>query len=201
MMTSPQHRFFERYLNNDLEELTQELLDSREIIKNIPSLPNVFSYAGSVTTEKWNKYNVFQLYSIGLHNLYKNVSSMVEEACKYYGFDFNEQKYYIQGWYNINVNGQGKLDWHDHGGINDRAPMFHGYYCVNAEPSSTYYKINGEVFENINKNNRAILSEVGHPHKMGDWDWDVNRITIAYDVIPYSELMKINPVWQHWFPL
>ena len=49
-MTSPQHRFFERYLNNDLEELTQELLDSREIIKNIPSLPNEFSYAGSVTT-------------------------------------------------------------------------------------------------------------------------------------------------------
>ena len=66
------------------------------------------------------------------------------------------------------------------------SPVFHGYYCINAEPSKTFYNINrsGQIFENINKNNRAILSETGHPHGRDDWFEEKPRVTIAYDVTP-----------------
>ena len=76
------------------------------------------------------------------------------------------------------------------------APWFHGYYCVNAEPSSTFYQINGDesnVFENINKNNRAILSETGHPHGRDDWFQEKPRITIAYDISPLTLIRGVRP--------
>ena len=127
---------------------------------------------------------------------------MTKEACNYYGIDFYEQQYMIQGWFNINYNKKGKLDWHDHGPTG--APNFHGYYCVNAEPSITHYKIDGiHEVENINKNNRAILSEMTHPHAMADWDWDGPRITVAYDLLPLQEVKKVFSLHdeQHWIPL
>ena len=40
--------------------------------------------------------------------------------------------------------------WHFHDKVG--APHFHGYYCVNAEPSITYYNINDNIVENHNKN-------------------------------------------------
>ena len=122
---------------------------------------------------------------------------MTIEACDHYGLKFDLEQFMVQGWFNINYNKKGKLDWHEHGG--NGAPHFHGYYCVNAEPSTTHYRVFDKEIENINKNNRAILSETGHPHAMADWDWDGPRITIAYDVIP---LRFIPKEWeQHWIPM
>lgn len=192
------HKFFERYLNNDLSALTAQLLEAKEVVATLPSKHDYFASSGSVSTEKWNDYNVFQFYSPELHSLYKGIEEMVREACEYYELDFDNQKYYVQGWFNVNNKGKGKLDWHDHSN-GEFVPLFHGYYCVKAEPSITYYKVNGEVVENHNKDNRAILSEMGHPHAMGDWDWEGDRITIAYDVIPLERLIGLQP--QHWIPL
>jgi hypothetical protein len=53
----------------------------------------------------------------------------------------------VQGWFNINYNHTGKLDWHDHGG--PYAPYFHGYYSVNAEPSITYYNVFGNEVKSL----------------------------------------------------
>jgi hypothetical protein len=78
-----------------------------------------------------------------------------------------------------------------------------GYYCIKAEPSSTFYKLENKddsIIENHNKDNRLILSEMGHPHAMGDWDWDGPRITLAYDIAPLENI-KVSPEQQHWIPL
>jgi hypothetical protein len=106
----------------------------------------------------------------------------------------------VQGWFNINYTKSGKLDWHDHGPMG--APNFHGYYSVSAEPSVTHYRVFDNYVENHNINNRAILSEMGHPHAQGDWDWEGPRITVAYDVIPLKDLKQfaMNQE-QHWIPL
>ena len=105
----------------------------------------------------------------------------------------------LQGWFNINYTKKGKLDWHDHGP--GGAPYFHGYYCVKAEPSSTYYNVFEKQVENKNFDNRAILSEMGHPHAMADWDWDGPRVTIAYDLLPLDVLLKLGQdSEQHWIP-
>jgi hypothetical protein len=206
-LSKKEHKFFERHLTCDLQELSSFLLNKYKVIEE-SDLKNVFNIAStsafdetkSISTAKYYAYNVFQFHNTNIHDLFKNIKSMVLEACDYYGIDFEKERFMVQGWFNINHKQIGKLSWHDHPGKG--APFFHGYYCVNAEPSETHYKLFDEdsnKFTNINKNNRAVLSETGHPHTMGDWDWDGPRITIAYDVVP---LINVHPAWeQHWIPL
>jgi len=197
------HKFFERNLNNDLSDLSYylmtqyEKIESGQILKNNDDQKTAWDSSGSITTSKWNKYNVFQFYHPAIHKLFRSVRSMTIEACEHYGINFEQEDFWVQGWFNVNYTNGGKLDWHEHGG--EGAPWFHGYYSVNAEPSSTHYKVFNENVTIENKNNRAILSETGHPHSMGDWDWNGPRITVAYDVIPFRGIMH---EWeQHWIPL
>jgi len=209
--TSVPHKFFERYLDNDLDSLSKflhekyQLIQSAELrgVTELNKQDEYWTESGSTSTVKWREYNVFQFYHEGLYKLYRGISDTVKEACEYYGINFEEQQYYVQGWFNINHSDTGKLNWHDHGG--PFAPHFHGYYCVSAEPSITHYRIedgSGRVVENVNKNNRLIVSEMGHPHAMGDWTWNGPRITVAYDIEPLSSLVDNDlTIQQHWIPL
>lgn len=196
------HKFFDKFLDNDLRDLEGFLLEQYrrisvgEILK-AKNTQTPWDSSGSVTTMQWNNYNAFQFYHPGIHNLFSAVKDMTLEACDHYGLDFKKEQFMVQAWFNVNFNHVGKLDWHEHGG--DGAPFFHGYYCIKAEPSITHYRVFENEIDNHNKNNRAILSETGHPHAMGDWDWEGPRITLAYDVIP---LRLIPRGWeQHWIPL
>lgn len=205
---SPQpHKFFERFLDNDLDVLTNELqkryqlIETAKLVGVTPVNENeAWKTSNSVSTMKWRQYNVFQFHSEGIYKLYSAIRDMALEACEYYDVDFKAEQYMVQGWFNINHTKKGKLDWHDHGPWG--APEFHGYYCVSAEPSITHYRVFDKDIENHNKNNRAILSEMGHPHAMADWDWDGPRITIAYDLVPLRNLIKFaKDQEQHWIPL
>lgn len=195
----PPHKFFERFLDNDLDDLynylenkQQEMLENN--IFNIPEseLSKYNKYNGP-TTQLGMYYNIFDFDHDGIKKLKEALAEATKEASEYYGIAYEEQKYKIHGWYNLDPKTEGgggvsplknDIFYHDHMG-GEGAPIFHGYYCVNAEPSITYYLINGETqFENINKNNRAIVSETGHPHGRDDWYQDKPRITIAYDIAP-----------------
>lgn len=214
MYTQPQannssqkpHKFFERFLTNDLDKLSANMIDRYQRIKSAeihgvtPVSDNeIWKDSGSVSTMKWKQYNVFQFHIPEIHALYKSISEMIKEACEYYSLDFNAEKFMVQGWFNVNYADSGKLGWHEHGGHG--APFFHGYYCVKAEPSITHYDVFGNLVDNINKDNRAIISEMGHAHSMGDWEWDGPRITIAYDILPLRELENQLDQEQHWIPL
>ena len=204
--TGKDHKFFERYLDNNLPELAEFLQNQYSNIETL-KLSGVTKVtprdhwlsSDSVSTIKWREYNVFQFYHPSIYKLYKNISETIKEACEYYEVDFDKQEYMVQGWFNINYNNSGKLDWHDHGG--PYAPYFHGYYCVNAEPSVTYYRVFDKETDNHNKNNRMIISEMGHPHAMGSWDWEGPRVTIAYDIVPMKSLIVNKAEPQHWIPL
>ena len=224
-MIQKPHKFFDKYLDNDLNRLSKFLLKQYDKIQNkeidgITPLDKQKDYwveSGSLSTIKWNEYNVFQFYNNEIYNLFSGLRSVVKEACDYYEINYDEQKYMVQGWFNINYNTVGKLDWHDHGPTYEEKLTknnsgnyslkqymnFHGYYCVNAEPSVTHYLIDNErPFENINKNNRLILSQMGHPHAMSNWEWDGPRITIAYDVASLYTLENDDKQpQQHWIPL
>jgi hypothetical protein len=202
------HKFFERYLTNDLQVLSDDLRLRYEKIKNaevvgVTPLTEYESWqeSKSVSTMKWRQYNVFQFHTPEIYNLGLAIKEMAIEACEHYGLDFKAQQFMMQGWFNINNKKfGGKLDWHDHGP--GGAPFFHGYYSVKSEPSVTHYLVFDKEVQNINKDNRAILSEMGHPHAMGDWDWDGDRITIAYDLLPLSEIQQFGlDEEQHWIPL
>jgi hypothetical protein len=205
-------KFFERFLDNDLEKISLDLQKRYQAIESA-KYPNVtpvgekdvaWKDSNSVSTMRWKQYNAFQFYTKEVYSLYLAVSSMVREACEYYEIDFDKQKFMTQAWFNINHAKGGKLDWHEHG--NGGAPSFHGYYSISAEPSETHYLAFDEYKINVNKNNRAVLSEMGHPHAMGDWNWDGPRITLAYDVIPLEDLIRHSnlsnfEIEQHWIPL
>ena len=214
-------KFFTRDLNLDLKEATDILrfeynrianCEMRGIAPHDDTL-DIFTYSKSVSTQKSREYNAFQMYYPFIHELYSSVVDMTREACEYYEINYNSEQWVTQAWFNINSREKGgKLDWHDHLDPNIKVPAFHGYYSVNAEPSQTHYLINDEEKINHNKNNRAILSLIGYPHAMGDWQWEGERITIAYDVFPMrildqrafldADLQQHEAFWeQHYFPL
>jgi hypothetical protein len=206
--SSQPHKFFERYLDNDLDALANDLrlryekIRNAEVVGVTPFGENeLWQESNSLSTIKWRQYNVFQFHTPEIYNLGLAIKEMAMEACDHYGLDFKTQQFMMQGWFNINNRKfGGKLDWHDHGP--GGSPFFHGYYSVKAEPSVTHYVVFNKEVQNVNKDNRAILSEMGHPHAMGDWDWDGDRITIAYDVLPLSEVRKFGfSEEQHWIPL
>jgi hypothetical protein len=192
-MSTKEHKFFERFLDNDLQNLSTYLLDLKEIIlnKGVSTIPeseidNVLG-KGLETTRLGRFYNIFTFPKEEISVLYNALLDMTKEACDYYGINFEEEDYYINGWFNVEDYGicdYNKDGLHDHMG-GTGAPFFHGYYCINAEPSVTYYNIDREkYFENVNINNRAIVSETGHPHTRGSWQSMEKRITLAYDIVP-----------------
>lgn len=218
-------KFFYRDLNINLKEASDILkleysrIEKQEMfgIKEHSDQKDIFTYSKSLSTHKSREYNAFQMYYPFLHELYSAVVDMTREACDYYEIDYNSEQWMCQAWFNINSTEKGgKLEWHDHIDPQYNVPAFHGYFAVNAEPSETHYNVNGEPKVNVNKNNRAILSLMGFPHAMGPWEWDGDRITIAYDVLPLKILDQryfLNAVnqgtitederfWeQHYFPL
>jgi hypothetical protein len=218
-------KFFFRDLNNDLNRVKKVLEEEYGRIQRLEMFgitqhddeKDIFTYSKSLSTHKSREYNAFQMYYPFMHELYSAVVDMTREACKYYEIDYNSEQWMCQAWFNINSNEKGgKLEWHDHIQPELHIPAFHGYYAVNAEPSETYYDINGNQFINKNKNNRAILSLMGFPHAMGPWEWEGDRITIAYDVMPLKILRQEDFIqatkngvlkedekfWeQHYFPL
>jgi hypothetical protein len=198
-INKPPHKFFEKYLDNDLNSLytyleyQQDLMVEGKLFNIDPKRLSPFNKLNGISTQLGMEYNVFNFDHNGIKNLQNALREMTKEACEYYNLNFDDKEYMIHGWYNYDPKTDGgsgvnpiknNVFMHDHMG-GEGAPVFHGYYCVNAEPSITYYKINGiDLFENHNKNNRAILSETGHPHGRDDWFEEKPRITIAYDICP-----------------
>lgn len=209
MIERKKHKFFERYLLNDLSSLSEylstkhsEILSGTilDIPKNILDKYNRYNGA---STQLSDYYNIFAWDSPEILNLKMSIKEMLIEAMEHYEVSIPIEEYRIKGWFNLDFASPENLDlgvspenhpehYHDHLG-GKGSPHFHGYYCVNAEPSVTYYKINNLInVKNINKNNRAILSETGHPHGRDDWYMDSPRITIAYDL----SVGDNRPLWE-----
>ena len=92
-MTQKPHKFFERYLDNDLDELSNELKKRYDILKdkNKVNAKDLWLASNSLSTIKWRDYNVFQFYITGIRNLYTEISDLAKEACEYYDVDFIKQ--------------------------------------------------------------------------------------------------------------
>ena len=65
--TAKPHKFFERFLDNDLEDLAKELEERYVKIKNATLFgvtpvtdQDIWQESNSVSTMKWQQYNVFQ---------------------------------------------------------------------------------------------------------------------------------------------
>ena len=137
-------------------------------------------------------HNIFISPISELHFLLSNIKKLLVVACEENNIDLEKEKYYIHGWMNYSP---GKLHqereyeelfWHDHG---QKPNEFHGYYVVNAEPSVTHYRANGEKLDRENNNGKLILAKTGLEHAVGRWNFDIPRITIAYNLMPLKHVI------------
>lgn len=215
----PEHKFFDRMLDNNLDELHKYLTQkNKEILSgdfpniNKDNIEYIKSQFGFVSvTQLGARYNIFDFGNESINKIQLALKDLTKEACDHYGINFEEQDYVIHGWFNFdpNIGTKGStpmLDddsiFHDHA-QGHGAPDFHGYYCVKAEPSITYYKINNgsDIFENHNIDNRVLVSETGHPHSVGTWAEKDVRITIAYDIMPSKSVSHYDDFDMIWIPL
>lgn len=190
-MSNMPHKFFELQSQNNLNDLKQYLDTKYNEMKEANWTDKTRFYDPG---NHWLKYNIFHFYHEGIYNLQNSIKDLTIDACNYYNIDFKDQNYYIHGWFNywpeeFNTDvDPDNLKYHDHGDHNPS--LLHGYYCVNAEPSMTHYKIDGKRVDNVNKNNKIIVSKNGYYHTPGAWKENYPRITIAYNIVPLKCLSE-----------
>jgi len=153
---------------------------------------------GSDSTKIYDSYNIFLNHRPGFATLYERIVNSFKEKVD------NPKEYAISGWVNV-YNSGGFLDWHTHGVYPDGYfdERWHGYFCVNAEPSKTLYRDNEteRLIKSVeNRNGWLTMSPGGHQHRTTPWeDQDKPRITIAFDILLRNEISTDN--YNHWIPI
>jgi hypothetical protein len=148
-----------------------------------------------LSTNLFNQYNLLLYTFEGFHELYNEIKYMFNQC------NPSTKKYYIQCWLNIYKKGN-FIDWHNHW-----LPEFntwHGFYCVDCEPSKTTYKIPNvsDPLDIVSENNLLVMSRSdGDQHRTWPWEnEDKDRITIAFDIVPANQVDNNNWV-NHWIPI
>lgn len=189
---------YTKLLDLDIEEIKASAYYMRTNISNKFNTYDSISPNEAMLSSLYSKYNLFMYPYKGFHNLFTEISKMFHSV--------NEDKeltYYMQSWLNFYEKGQ-YIDWHIH--RNKPAKAWHGFYCVDCEPSHTSYQlITGESFDIPSKNNLLVLSRSGEDrHRTWPWEGENPRITIAFDIIPQ---FKLDPntclvdYVNHWIPI
>lgn len=152
---------------------------------------------GSPSTKLYEAYNVFLCHAPGFYEVYSAVVKSFKSK------QSNYQDYAIAGWVNVHQQG-GYLDWHIHGkDIKNHDQRWHGYVCVNAEPSKTMYMDfeTKKLLQTIeNKNGYLVLNPAGIAHRTTPWGVaEEPRITIAFDICLREQISSGN--LNRWIPL
>lgn len=144
---------------------------------------------------RFSYYNVLLYPFPQFHELLSNIKETF--------FSLNktpEKNYYIQCWLNFHKKDE-MIEWHKH--WPEGKGVWHGYFCVDAEPSITSYELpSGNRYDVNNRNNHIIigLSE-GDRHRTWPWPYeDRTRITIAFDIVPQESIID-NKYLNHWIPI
>lgn len=173
---------------------------------------NKIDYTGQSTlsTGLFGSYNLL-LYPLDeFHELYEEIKTMLYEI-----EDGEKQKYYIQCWLNYYQKGD-FINWHGHWKPEHKS--YHGFFCVDCEPSKTTYKVPGyeeiipgkksrarekdKIVDVESKNNLLVMSKSdGDIHRTWPWEYeDRPRITIAFDIVP-KQFIQYDIWLNHWIPL
>jgi len=146
-----------------------------------------------ITTKVHEQYNLLMYRFQGFHNLYFEIQKLFQQLKD------NDSQYYIQCWLNLYKKGS-FIDWHEH--YPSTHKTWHGYYCVDCEPSKTTYRLpdKTETIDIIGENNLLVMSKGnGDWHRTWPWEFeDRDRITIAFDIVPRE---RTDPRAKYWIPI
>jgi hypothetical protein len=132
------------------------------------------------------------------YELYEAIKETFNEAVPKEEREGN--KYYIQCWLNYYREGE-FIDWHGH--WPSRCNSWHGFVCVDVEPSVTTYSIPGKGEVDVNNRDNTIVISRSDNDMHRTWPWpyaDRIRMTIAFDIVP-REHVDPNAWVNHWVPL
>jgi hypothetical protein len=179
-----------KQLNLDLIKLKSSCQLMHDLIEK-----NFISKKESLASTKiFNRYNLLLYPYPEFSNLFKEIKTMFRES------SLEDGDYYIQCWLNLYNKGD-FIDWHNH--WDQSFNSWHGFFCVDCEPSKTSYQIPNldKIVDIKSKNNLLVMSKSdGDYHRTWPWIKDSPRITIAFDIVPSG---KIDPEkWlNHWIPI
>jgi hypothetical protein len=139
-------------------------------------------FGNSLTSVLWTEYNVFNFKQPLLNNLLKKIKQLFVDT-------YNPTTtYFISAWINIHKKND-NLKWHSHWGKD----TFHGYFALKSEPSTTSYKFEDEeeIYVHTNKNGLLLMNRSeGNRHCVSKWNEDFDRITLAFDIIPFEIVIR-----------
>lgn len=144
-------------------------------------------------------YNILLYCFPEFHNLYEGIRKTFHEIADKIT---PENNHYIQCWLNVYREGD-QIGWHGH--WPSEKTSWHGFYCVDCEPSKTTYRIpNGSSYNEIDVesvNDNLIIGKSDNDlHRTWPWEKDSPRITIAFDIVPARFID--NEQWlNHWIPI
>ncbi len=152
-------------------------------------------YYGSKTTASFQQYNLLTFPIESFQSLYHNIVSVIKPCIP-------KETHVIQCWLNV-FRGNEFIDWHGHWEKEHR--VIHGFYCVNVTPSFTEYKfehIPDKVFKIDSKEGLMVFGKSNRDkHRSSPWqDYNNPRVTIAFDIIPISTLLKHQVIFNHLIP-
>lgn len=146
-----------------------------------------------LTAQGFEHYNLLMYTFKGFHSLYFEIQKLFRQLNQ------NNEQYYIRCWLNMYEKGN-FVDWHDH--FPPRCNSWHGFFCVDCEPSKTTYKLPGidDLVDIVSENNLIVLSKSnGDKHRTWPWEYeDRDRITIAFDIVPATHTGEFL---NHWIPI
>jgi hypothetical protein len=147
-----------------------------------------------LSTSVFKEYNLLLLPLPGVYELYEAIKVNFRRVSG------TTKPHFIGCWLNYYTE-NGFLGWHKH--WEPETNSWHGYFCVNAEPSITSYRLYSasDEIHIENKNNMLVLSPSGFDeHRTHPWLYkDTPRVTIAFDIVP-QEYISLD--WfNHWIPI
>lgn len=190
-------------LNLNIDSLKKECYDIENSISNIEL--RGFFYPNNenspLTTKKLHLYNAFLFPFENINRLYRSVSSCFRTL------ENNNDPFFIRGWINIYRQNE-YLNWHRHGTFG-HDNSYHGFFCVNSEGSVTDYRFdNNEHFTLNCKDNLLVIGKSGdNLHRTYPWDKQGDRITIAFDIHPLTNVYKLKETYfnininKYWIPI
>jgi hypothetical protein len=196
MITSIHDYIYTKQLDLDLDKIKTSTSEVRTIVETqLDDGSNEYGGISGYGAQLYTKYNLLLYPFDGFHDLYTEIKTMFHEICK------EENQYYIQCWFNYYNEGD-FIEWHDH--WRTATIGWHGFFCVDVEPSKTSYiipvardQINVESKDNL----LVIGKSAGDKHRTWPWtETDRPRITLAFDIIP-RQCIQPGRWLNHWMPI
>lgn len=183
-------------LNLDLAQLKTSCLLMRQLVLDTWSEhpdPAAVKITGSLMSQLFKNYNIFMYSYPEFYQLYSEIKTMFREQCG------NNDPHYCQAWLNYYHTDE-YITWHRHSLSLHYG--WHGFFCVDTEPSKTTYQLpNKAEFDVIGKNNLLVLSKnQGDSHRTWPWHLPEPRITIAFDIVP-ATCVDPSDRLNHWIPI